>query len=46
MRYLIRTKLILLIGISVVLTYLVVIAFDILRVRNESNTKPNCAWPT
>ena len=35
MRYLIRTKLILLIGISVVLTYLVVIAFDILRVRQR-----------
>lgn len=35
MRYLIRTKLILLIGIPVVLTYLVVMAFDILRVRQR-----------
>ena len=33
MRYLIRTKLILLIGIPVVLTYLAVMAFDILQVR-------------
>ena len=35
MRYLIRTKLILLIGIPIVLTYLVVMAFDILRVRQR-----------
>ena len=35
MRYLIRTKLILLIGIPVVLTYLVVMAFDILRIRQR-----------
>ena len=33
MRYLIRTKLILLLGIPVVLTYLAVMAFDILQVR-------------
>ena len=35
MRYLICTKLVLLIGIPVVLTYLAVMAFDILRVRQR-----------
>ena len=35
MPYLIRTQLILLIGIPGVLTYLVVMAFDILRVRQR-----------
>ncbi len=36
MRYLIWTKLVLLIGIPVVLTYLAVMAFDILRVRQRA----------
>ena len=35
MRYLICTKLVILIGIPVALTYLTVMAFDILRVRQR-----------